>query len=461
MAYQRYAHLVLLSLLILSIVILRSPRAQAEQPNLAPTSSASPALYLPFVPNTAVHAQTLYLPFVQNLTVTQANQGLQGGYAIDDSGNVTFTHALSTQYGAMQQAGAGWVRINFRLGACFSNWTSTGCNGKTALQTYDQVVSNAVSHNLKVLGLLSNESWPGSQTDWTANNAENAGGNGDNTYIQNFALNAAGVLASHFNGTQGPLVSQWEVWNEPNAWTSNLSPGVYSGGSFIYPSNFAWLLKRSYAAIKSASPAAVVVSGGLFAHDTSTTGAAAIAAAPTAPTTVIPGGIYVDDGTVKVKHSRYTSRSSSSCSNSASSGANYLCNTYSEGITDAGWTAGAYPLDAVGLHIYIDQFTTTSSTNITTYPQDLHNAYVSFEGAGTAKQIQVTEVGWSTANVSAAVQAQNLQIAYTTFRMTSYVGRAYWFNVQDIPEAGLTYGLVDTNGVPKPAFTAFQQYAAY
>jgi hypothetical protein len=403
----------------------------------------------------------LYFPLVLKVAVLQGNQGLQGGLSVDNSGNVTFTHSLSTQYGPMQQAGAGWVRINFRLGTCFSDWTSTGCNGKTALQTYDQVVNNAASLNLRVLGLLSNESWPGAQTNWTANNAENAGGNGDNPYVQDFALNAAGVLASHFDGTGGPLVSQWEVWNEPNAWTSNPSPGVYTGGSFIYPSNFAWLLARSYAAMKSANPPAVVISGGLYAHDAGTIGALAIGAAPLTPATVIPGGMYADDGTTLVKQSSYTTRSSSTCSSSVSSGADYLCNAYREGITHAGWTAGAYPLDAVGQHLYLDQFTTTSGTNITTYLRDLHNAYRVFEGAGTSKQIQVTEVGWSTANVPATVQVQNLQIAYATFRLTGYVGRAFWFDVQDLPEASLYYGLMDTNGVHKPAFTTYQQDATY
>jgi hypothetical protein len=130
-------------------------------------------------------------------------------------------------------------------------------------------------------------------------------------------------------------------------------------------------------------------------------------------------------------------------------------------MTHAGWAAGAYPLDAVGQHLYLDQFTTTSDTKLATCLQDLHGAYRVFEGTGTSKQIQVTEVGWSTANVLATVQVQNLQIAYATCRLTSYVGRAFWFNVQDLPEASLYYGLTDTNGVPKRAFMAYQQDATY
>jgi endoglucanase len=340
--------------------------------------------------------------------VPQGNQGLQGGWPVDNKGNVDFTHSLSSQLGYIQQAGAGWVRINFRLGSCFSGWTSVGCNGKTALQTYDQVVQNALDNKLQILGLLSNESWPGKQADWTANNAENAGGNGDNPYIDNFAQNGAAVLAAHFSSQ----VSQWEVWNEPNAWTSNPSPGVYTGGSFLYPSNFAWLLTQSYRAIKAANPTATVISGGLFSHDGDT-------------------------------------------------GSGYLSSTYDMGTMYAGWTDGAYPLDGIGQHLYIDQSGSTSGDSLFASLQDLRDTYLAYEGADTSKSTYITEVGWSTASVSASIQAQNLQIAYTTFQSTGYVAQAYWFSVQDIPEAGLFYGLVDTNGVQKPAFPAYQQYATY
>jgi hypothetical protein len=70
-------------------------------------------------------------------------------------------------------------------------------------------------------------------------------------------------------------------------------------------------------------------------------------------------------------------------------------------------------------------------------------------------------VGWSTASVSNRVQSQNLQITFQTFSSTSYVGRSSWFNMQDIPEAGLYYGLVTSTGTQKPAFGAYQKYANF
>jgi Glycosyl hydrolase catalytic core len=153
--------------------------------------------------------------------------------------------------------------------------------------------------------------------------------------------------------------------------------------------------------------------------------------------------------------------SSVTCTSSVPSGASYLCDTYQMGTAEAGWTVGAYPLDAVGQHLYINYNTTTTSSNIATYLSDVRNAYLAYEGGATTKTTQVTEVGWSTASVSARVQAQNLQTAFATFKSATYVARAYWFDVQDIPEGSLYYGLVNTSGTQKQAFGAYQKYATY
>jgi hypothetical protein len=81
--------------------------------------------------------------------------GSAGWLGVGDQGQITGGQLLGDELNTIQQAGAGWVRVNFRLGQCFANWTSVGCNGLTALPTYDQVLSNVQSKNLKVLGMLS------------------------------------------------------------------------------------------------------------------------------------------------------------------------------------------------------------------------------------------------------------------------------------------------------------------
>ncbi len=57
------------------------------------------------------------------------------------------------------------------------------------------------------------------------------------------------------------------MWNEPNAWTQNDGGGSFSGGSFMYPSNFAYLLKQTYSQIHNSNVPIKIVSGGVFGHD--------------------------------------------------------------------------------------------------------------------------------------------------------------------------------------------------
>src|SRR5204862_2934053 len=83
--------------------------------------------------------------------------------------------------------------------------------------------------------------------------------------IQGFAQKGVRTLVNRYK----TRISRWEIWNEPNAWTSLDAQENPTGGSFLYPSNFAWLLKRSYAEIKAAQPgaASVVTAGSIFGHD--------------------------------------------------------------------------------------------------------------------------------------------------------------------------------------------------
>ena len=352
------------------------------------------------------------------------HQGLQAGWAIDDRGNVNFTSSMSQQNRYMHEAEASWVRLNFRLGACFQDWVNPGCNGRTAADTYDEVVDTARANGFEVLGLVGHEAWPGQQTDWLAGNAEHAGGNGDNPYLQQFGDEAVAVLASHFKDR----VRYWEIWNEPNAWTELNGSGHPSGGSFIYPSGFAWALTRGYESVKLARPDAVVVSGGLFGHDL---GDSAV--------------LFARDP----------------CPTGISSGADYLCATYEMGLTHVGWQPGAYPFDQVGQHIYIDGGSPTSEEKLRAYLDDVRDAYLSYEGVDSPKRTSITEFGWSTTSISSELQADNLMTAYDTFRQVGYVAQAYWFNAQDVPEASLSYGLTDPHGGKKRAFEVYQRVAAY
>ena len=69
------------------------------------------------------------------------------------------------------------------------------------------------------------------------------------------------------------------------------------------------------------------------------------------------------------------------------------------------------------------------------------------------------------------LRAQNLQTAFAAFKSTRYVGRAFWFNVQDIAEDapdGLWSGPVVSGhdarspdpALRRPSFAAFQKHVA-
>ena len=348
----------------------------------------------------------------------QGNQGLQDGWAVDDDGKTSGgLHLLvDGEFAYMRSAGAGWARINFRLGNCFIDWTTpipqsridagtchTSTLNRTAADQYVDVVRAARAQGLKVLGLISNESWHAADpSEWVVNNAEhNPSGNGDNAYIHHVA-STAGLLAGRFTGAQA--VEEWEVWNEPNAWANSPTPGVYTGGSFIYPSNFAQMLKQSRDAIKRANPAALVLAGGVFGHDAATA-ATTLSVKPNGAQVVTPkGGTYVKSPTARAQ------TAASGCTNVSvvPSGADYLCETYTMGRWKAGWGRSG-PFDHVGQHLYIDQGSTTSAGKINQFLSEVRQAYVAFEGTGTTKRTEVTEIGWNTYSFPDAATAESAQ----------------------------------------------------
>jgi hypothetical protein len=355
----------------------------------------------------------LLLPFLMLAGSASAAgpQGIQAGAPIDDAGNILLTDAVAT---AMANSGAGFVRVNFRLGPY-------GSDTAQFYSTYDTIVNRLRSKGLQVIGLLSNESWPGAQWQWQENNWENTGGSGYNAYIDQFGY-MAGRVAGHFNGK----IKYWELWNEPNCYSTSPSPGRYEGCSYIYPSNFAALLGHAYTQMKYYNRFDVqVISGGLLSHN-----------------------LYGN--------------------NADSAGATYLSNTYSTGVNVSSWSwiranAGSYPLDHIGHHLYVDQGGLVNSNTLTQYLGWIRNAYVAYEGSTTPKKIFETELGWTTDSVSESVQASNITTAYNVMRGTSYVGSAVWFYLQDAP--GLNYGIYRSSGLNstdrKTGYTNYSNATSY
>jgi hypothetical protein len=225
-------------------------------------------------------------------------------------------------------------------------------------------------------------------------------------------------------------VTRWELWNEPNVPLSGCATFTLSCLQVpsLQPSNFAALLATAYQAIKgdAATRGVQLISGGIFGHSI--------------------GGAY----------------------SAGASGADYLAHTYAEGIGPTGlWNGvkaayGSYPLDAVGEHLYVDQSQRTTPIVVRTYLDWFHAAYAAYEGG--AKSTIVTEAGWRTGDpnepqVTPQVQAANLQTTFATARQVGYVRELCWFQLQDDPgyRHNTSWGLIDRNGNPKPAYTSFQQ----
>ncbi len=174
------------------------------------------------------------------------------GWTIDNSGNLLLT---ATKCSQLVANGVGWQRIGMRLIPGHTNMDST------MLGYYDNVINTARAAGIQVLILVNNESYSGSQSAWDANNNENTGGNGDNSYIDGWIANSFVPVVQHFHDR----VKVYEIWNEPSTWSSH-SGNTYSGASFMYPSCYSWLLTKSWQQVHKVLNYSdcKVVSGGIF-----------------------------------------------------------------------------------------------------------------------------------------------------------------------------------------------------
>jgi len=322
------------------------------------------------------------------------SHGIQYGQPMGDDGTIFLTDEVAD---ALAATGAGVIRVNFRTG-------NYGSDTAEWYVKYDEIINRLRDRGFTIIGCLNYETlWaPNGQDDWCDNNVEHGGTDGYNAYIDAFGYMAARI-ASHFEGR----VKYWEIWNEPNCYSEG-DGSTFTGGYFIYPSNFAALLAHVYTQLRYYNNIdCEVISGGLLGHD-------------------IAGLNY------------------------ESSGAQYLSDTYYMGTTYGSWNwilanAGTYPLDHIGQHIYISQGGRVSASDISTYCDWVRGAYEAYEGSGTSKKIFMTEFGWETPAVSEQDQAYNIDVALNTFFSKPYIENATWFYLKDEP--GLTFGLYRSSGL--------------
>jgi hypothetical protein len=202
----------------------------------------------------------------------------------------------------------------------------------------------------------------------------------------------AGAVAARY-GSMG--ADYFEIWNEPNNgdfWYPSPSPAAYTAD-----------LVAAYAAIKAADPSSVVISGGL-------------APAGSTPNTIDP--------------------------------VTFLRAMYADGAKGS--------FDAVGDHPYT--FPAAPDTDSQGNWGEMDQTSPSLRSlmvahGDSAKKIWITEFGAPTGGVTAAQQATELTQAITAAQDTSWIGAFYIYTWSD-QFGGEGFGLLDSDGNPKPAYTA-------
>ncbi len=336
--------------------------------------------------------------------------GLDVGWVVSNSGQILMTPQVAQQVGA---TGANLARVEFRttpfLSATTCVFTAAICKQRQQLawqqayQAYDEVFANLAAAHVQVLGLLDYTTVSGTQAQWTADNAEHNLGTGANPFTAAFAQTAEQIMA-HYEGK----IHLWEIWNEPNAWTQSGPNGTYSGGTFMYPSNYAALLEATYqdAVVQHHLPV-TLISGGVFGHSI--------------------GNVY----------------------SAQNAGAQYLDDVFAYWKQDG---VKRYPLDAVGEHLYISQGGPVTTGQIQEYLNWVHTVAQSYTGQDIPTY--VTEIGWTRNAVGAQQQAQNLQVALAAAQAEPYVRGLVVFNFK-----GMGYGVYSSAGTPEPSLPIFQTVA--
>lgn len=319
-----------------------------------------------------------------------------------DVGHVVDHGVVHANTAAVDSTGVPWVRINLRL----DDWdapddtTRRGPEQLTWFEVYDRVIDDYLARGFQVYGLINDESVSTTQP------------HGSDAWIADYVQSAVKIV-DHFKNR----VRVFEIINEPNNWDNGVS-------ARFAPREFAKVLQDTYLAVKhdaghidDACWQVQLVSGPLFSFDGNTS-------------------------------------------------ADYLQQTYAIGKSQLAWdythqATGSYPLDGIGYHMYVAQGLDSSTADVRTQMLAnlgaLWNVVTSYEGAGTAKRVWISEYGWEAATVGDAVQAERLRAGFDAMTAFGKAALGVYFNFQDFP--GATYGVYDDAMQPRTAATVLGELA--
>ena len=303
---------------------------------------------------------------------------------------------LARYLNGVQAVRAGWIRFVI-------NWEVIQRDGARRYDwaRFDPVIAAARRRGIAVLGVIA----------YTPPWARPAGTTGayPPTHIESYARFAK-VAVQHFSRAG---VRAYEIWNEPNVarfWRP--APDVV---------RYTQMLKRAYSAIKSADPAATVVSGGLAPH-----------------------GMYGQNDRENINPLSFLER--------------MYANGASGSLDAVGWHPYAFPHDLnFALWSAWSQMTATTPSALS-----IMGAY----GDGR-RQIWATEFGAPTGTtgyaVSEAAQAQLVTDAFAALCAAPWAGPAFLYSYRDDGTDPADFehslGLVRHDWSAKPAYRAYQASA--
>ena len=314
-------------------------------------------------------------------------------------GAVQFTPQKAADFAA---TGTKAIRVNFRLDSGATSWNTTQLN------LYDQVIQNARNAGLEVLGLFSNETVAGGQAAWN----NDPDGDGINSYVNDFADTALFLVDRYKND-----IKQFEIWNEPNAWTNPAyqSDPLNAGGTYILPRVYAQMLSESYRHLNAGGQSLLddynisLATGGLLAHDI--------------------GGSF-------------------------STAMPYMQEVYDRTSVWSSFQADtglAYPWEDFGYHFYVSQGSAVPTSQLNNY----FNAVRATKTANSdISNIVVTEFGWQTVGTNTEeLQRDNMATAYNFLESQGDVSGSYWYQWTD--DSTGAWGIVHGDGTHKLSYDEF------
>jgi hypothetical protein len=317
--------------------------------------------------------------------------GIDGNAPIDSSGNI----APQLQDPALiASSGAGWVRINFLLGPWSSPEDDTphGSLGLGWTDTYRTLVDGLVGQGLQVYGLIGGESV---QSDAEV---------GSEAWLADYVYNFVAIV-DRFKDD----VTVYESFNEPNNWDATSQPTLSA-------EEYARLLQEVWLEVKHHN-----------GHD----------ADPSWQVTLVSGPLFTHD---------------------ADTGASYLSDAFWYGRNTLAWDwtrdqTGSYPLDGVGMHLYVAQGDTAPRPIADGLGANLDALGAVIDTEDPGKPIWVSEVGWSSDYVGSDGQAEALGNALDTLRGDPRIAMVSWFCLVDWP--GVGWGIRSDADTAKPAWDRF------